>query len=131
MGKDRPIGLIEILWDSIRAIQGDRSAQYRMVAGFRASQDVISWDSIVTGIPRYINCSQKSRNRHFPETTLRPCKLKAQGAPRQVCGTAVKGLLDCTAISPRARVEVFEESRENDSSTGFLLIMQGQPDGIG
>jgi hypothetical protein len=93
MGKDRPVCLIEILWDSIRAIQGDRSAQYRMVAGFLACQDVISWDSIVTGIPRYINGSQKSRNRHFPETTLRPCEIKAQGAPRPVGGTAVKTML--------------------------------------
>jgi hypothetical protein len=48
MGEDRPVSFVEIRWDSIRAIQGDRSAQYRVVAGFYARKDVISWDSIAT-----------------------------------------------------------------------------------
>jgi hypothetical protein len=61
-----------------------------VVAGFFARQDVMSWDSIAAQTPGYINCSQKSRNRHSPETTSGPRKIKAQGAPRPVCGTAVK-----------------------------------------
>jgi hypothetical protein len=61
-----------------------------MVAGICAYQNVISWDRIGALYPQKANHLQKSRNRHFPETTSRPCKLKAQGAPRPVCGTAVK-----------------------------------------
>jgi hypothetical protein len=49
----------------------------------------MSWDSIAAQTPGYINCSQKSRNRHSPETTSGPRVIKAQGAPRPVCGTAV------------------------------------------
>ena len=64
-----------------------------MVAGICAYQNVISWDSIGALYPQKANHLQKSRNRHFPETTSRPCKLKAQGAPRPVCGTAVKTVL--------------------------------------
>jgi hypothetical protein len=47
-GEDRPTGFAEILWDGIRAIQGDRGAQHRMVAGIRAYQNIIPWDSIAT-----------------------------------------------------------------------------------
>ena len=46
VGADRLIGIAEILWDSIRAVQGDRSTQYRMVTGVCAGKNVNSWDSI-------------------------------------------------------------------------------------
>ena len=46
MGADRLVSLVEILWDSKRTIQSDRSAQHRMVAGFCANQNISLWDSI-------------------------------------------------------------------------------------
>ena len=46
VGTDRSAGAVKILWDSIRAIQGDWRAQYRLVAWIRAYQDMILRDSI-------------------------------------------------------------------------------------
>jgi hypothetical protein len=55
VGADRSLGSVEILWDRIRAIQSDRSAQHRLVAGIQAYQDMISWDSIAALFQGYIN----------------------------------------------------------------------------
>ncbi len=55
VGADRSLGSVEILWDRIRAIQSDRSAQHRLVAGIQVYQDMISWDSIAALFQGYIN----------------------------------------------------------------------------
>ena len=68
VGKNRPTCVIEILWDSIDAIQGDRSAKYGLVAWFCTCQDVNPWDSIRASLPDHINSQpKKSQSPSHPK----------------------------------------------------------------
>jgi len=55
MGEDRPVGFVEILWDSIQALEDEWRPTSSVVCGIYTRNNVISWDSMGTKIQNYIN----------------------------------------------------------------------------
>ncbi len=89
-GADRSAGVVEILWDSIRAIHSDQSAQHRLAAGVRTYQKMIPLDGIVALSYASIQNPEKTCNRHSDEIFSRSCEITAQGSSCPAYGTAVR-----------------------------------------